>query len=62
MSKRRCILNRRSHLDIKRIKIITKPEDIKIGIETEFGVKLVEHKECFDVWFLVKFLSGIEQM
>ena len=46
VSKRRCILNRRSHLHIKRIKIITKPEDIKIGIETEFGVKLVEHKEC----------------
>ena len=47
-AKRRCILIRRPHLDIKEIKIITKsdvPEDIKMGIETEFGVKLVEHKE-----------------
>ena len=43
-----CILIRRPHLDIKGIKIITKsdvPEYIKMGIETEFGVKLVEHKE-----------------
>ena len=47
-AKRRCILIRRPHLDIKEIKIITKsdvPEDIKMGIETGFGVKLVEHKE-----------------
>ena len=44
-AKRRCILIRRSHLDIKEIKIITKSENIKMGIETEFGVKLVEHKE-----------------
>ena len=47
-AKRRYILIRRPHLDIKEIKIITKsdvPEDIKMGIETEFGVKLVEHKE-----------------
>ena len=32
----------------KKIKIITKsdlPEDMKMGIETEFGVTLVEHKE-----------------
>ena len=42
------MLIRRPHLDIKEIKIITKsdvPEDIKMGIKTEFGVKLVEHKE-----------------
>ena len=44
-AKRRCILIRRSHLDIKEIKIITKSENIKMGIETKFGVKLVEHKE-----------------
>ena len=47
-AKRRCTLIRRPHSDIKEIKIITKsdvPEDIKMGIETEFGVKLVEHKE-----------------
>ena len=44
-AKRGCILIRRSHLDIKEIKIITKSENIKMGIETKFGVKLVEHKE-----------------
>ena len=47
-AKRRCILIRRPHLDIKKIKIITKsdvPEDMKMGIETEFGVTLVEHKD-----------------
>ena len=47
-AKRRCILIRRLHLDIKELKIITKsdvPEDIKMGIEAEFGVKLGEHKE-----------------
>ena len=44
-AKRWCILICRSHLDIKEIKTINKSENIKIGIETEFGVKLVEHKE-----------------
>ena len=44
-AKRGCILIRRSHLDIKEIKIITKSENINMGIETEFGVKRVEHKE-----------------
>ena len=39
-AKRRCILIRRSHLGIKEIKIITKSEDIKMGIESKFGVKL----------------------
>ena len=35
---------------MKKIKILTKsdfPEDIKVRIKTEFGVKIVEHKECF---------------
>ena len=44
-AKKRCILIRRSHLGTKETKIITKSEDIKMGIETEFGVKLFEHKE-----------------
>ena len=39
-AKRIYILIRRSFLDIKEIKIITKSEDIKMGIESEFGVKL----------------------
>ena len=42
------ILSHRSNLDIKEVKILTKSDvskDIKMGIETEFGVKLVEHKE-----------------
>ena len=51
-AKRRCILIRRPHVDVKEIKIITKsdvPEDIKMRTEAEFGVKLGEHKEwiCF---------------
>ena len=40
-AKRRCILSSRPQLDIKKIKIITKPDvwvDIKMGIKTEFGV------------------------
>ena len=47
-AKRRCILIRRPYLDIKEKKIITKSdvrEEIKMGIKTEFGVKLLEHKE-----------------
>ena len=47
-AKKRCILSRRSHLGIKEVKILTKsdaPEDIKMGVKTEFGVKVVEHKE-----------------
>ena len=47
-AKRRCILIRRPNLEVKEIKIITKSdvlEDIKMESETEFGVKLVEHKE-----------------
>ena len=46
--KKRCILSRRPHLDIKQVKILTEsdvPEEIKIGIETGFEVKFVEHKE-----------------
>ena len=34
------MLIRRSRLDIKEIKIITKSEDIKMGIESEFRAKL----------------------
>ena len=47
-AKKRYILIRRPHLDIKEVKIITKsdvPEDIKVGIEPEFGVKLIKHKQ-----------------
>ena len=47
-AKKRYILSRRPHLDIKEVKILTKsdvPEDIKMGIKPEFGVKVVEHKE-----------------
>ena len=47
-AKKGCILICKPHLDIKEVKIITQSdflEDIKIGIETEFGVELVEHKE-----------------
>ena len=39
---------RRPHLDIKEVKILTESdvlEDIKMGIETGFEVKIVEHKE-----------------
>ena len=42
------ILSCRPQLNIKEIKILTKsdfPEDKKKGIKTEFGVKVVEHKE-----------------
>ena len=42
------MLSRRPHSDIREVKILTKfdvPEDIKMGIETELGVKVVEHKE-----------------
>ena len=48
VSKKRCILSRRPHLDIKEVKILTESdvlEDIKMGIETGFEVKIVEHKE-----------------
>ena len=47
-AKRRCIVIRRPHLDMKEMKIITKSdvlEDVMMTIETEFGGKLVEHKE-----------------
>ena len=47
-AKKRCILSCRPYLDIKEVKILTKsnaPENIKMGIETEFGVKVLEHKE-----------------
>ena len=47
-AKKRYILIRRPHLDIKEVKVVTKfdvPEDIKMGIEPEFGVKLIKHKE-----------------
>ena len=47
-AKKRSILSRRPYLNIKEIKILTKsdvPEHIKIGIKTEFEVKVVEHKE-----------------
>ena len=46
--KKRCILTLRPHLEVKEVKVLTKsdvPEDIKMGIKTEFGVKIVEHKE-----------------
>ena len=48
MPKKRCILSRRPHLDIKEVKILTESdvlEEIKVGIETGFEVKIVEHKE-----------------
>ena len=38
-TKKRCIFSRRPHLDIREVKILTKsyvPEDIKMGIKTEF--------------------------
>ena len=47
-AKKRSILSRRPHLNMKEVKILTKsdnPEHIKIGIKTELGVKVVEHKE-----------------
>ena len=47
-AKKRCIPSRRPHLDIKEVKILIKsdvPEDTDIGIKTEFGVKVAEHKE-----------------
>ena len=47
-AKKKCILSRRPHLDIKEVKILTKsdiPEEIKMGSKTDFGVKVVEHKE-----------------
>ena len=48
LHQKECILSRRPHLDIKEFKILTKydvPEGIKMRIETEFEVKVVEHKE-----------------
>ena len=48
LAKKRCILSRRPHLDIKEVKILTKsdvPEDNDMGIKTEFRVKVVEQKE-----------------
>ena len=45
-TKKRCLLSCRPQLNIKDIKILTKsdfPEDMKIGIKTEFGVKVLEH-------------------
>ena len=48
------ILSCTPQLNIKEIKILTKsdfPEDIKIGIKTEFGVKVVKIKNDSDVWF-----------
>ena len=47
-AKKRCILSRRPHLNIKEVKTLTKsdvPEDNKMGIKREFEVKGVEHKE-----------------
>ena len=38
-AKKRCILSRRPHLDIKEVKILTKsdvPQDIKMRTQTEF--------------------------
>ena len=42
------MLSRIPNLDIKEVKILPKSdasEIIKMGIKTEFGVKVVEHKE-----------------
>ena len=46
-TKKRCTRSPEKHLDIRKVKILTKSnvsEENKVGIETEFGVKFVEHE------------------
>ena len=54
MPKKRCLLSRRRHLDVKTVESLNKfdvLEDIKKRIITGFGIKAVEHKSDFHVRF-----------
>ena len=44
-AKKRCILSRRPHLHHITFTKSDASEDIKMGIKTEFGAKVVEHEE-----------------